>query len=330
SFLPLGWPDTPHDGGFIESGLACTSGPNVGDTCTNSVDHCGAVGLCDCRNPDFIMCGFDVPICAVAHDTLNYRYGCIVFDDVGLIKYEGEYYAGTLILEVSENACGTFTFAMDSDPVYNFITSPPPEVRIHPDTESLVIEVECKPCISSDPPNCAIDARYPHEPDDRSARLGWNAVDFTFTPVPKGGIESIRCGDFSFRFVGGNAFDLNCTSVTAVDADTIHMELNRVIPLWRWTCIQYNPGQAGCNETCLMPFPADVNSDRILNGTDVLDLIDSFTGEALEMWQCDIDRDGQCLLSDLTAEIDLLTGVGAFQIWIPFKPHQPKACPTMP
>ena len=331
TILPLGWPDTPEDGVFIESDLACTRGPNEGDTCTNSVEDCGAAGLCDCRNFDFIMCGFGTMICAVANDTLNYRYGCLGFNDDGvIIEPAPENYAGTLILEVSPDACGTFTFAMDSDPENNFLTSAAPEVRIHPDTEGLVIEVECKPCISSDPPNCAIDARYPHEPDDNSARLGWNAVDFTFTPVPKGGVESIRCGDFSFRFVGGNAFDLECTSVTPVDADTVHMKLTTIIPHWRWTCIRYNPGQPGCNETCLIPYPADVNSDRIISSTDVLDLIDSFNGEPLEMWQCDIDRDGQCLLSDLTAEIDLLTGVGAFRTWFYFKPTQPQACPTAP
>ena len=80
-----------------------------------------------------------------------------------------------------------------------------------------------------------------------------------------------------------------------------------------------------------MPLPADVNASRISTVSDLLDLIDNLNGvgDPLAMWQCDIDRDNQCLLSDLTAEIDLLLGVGTFRRWIDVPP-MPEACPTAP
>ena len=114
------------------------------------------------------------------------------------------------------------------------------------------------------------------------------------------------------------------------DDDTVHVQLNGNIFNGRWTCIKYDPGQPGANECCLMPLPADVNASRTPNGMDLLDLIDFFNGEGdpLAMWQCDIDRDGQCLLSDLTAEIDLLLGVEAFRPWLNFPLREP--CPTAP
>ena len=156
-------------------------------------------------------------------------------------------------------------------------------------------------------------------------------MDITFAPIPDAGIDSVSCGSFSFRIVGGTVFDVECTSVTTVDEDTVHVQLSRRILNGRWMCIKYNEGQPEANECCLMPLPADVNASLAATVTDLLDLIDSFNsvGDPLAMWQCDIDRDNQCLLSDLTAEIDLLLGVGAFIRWIDVPPV-PEACPTAP
>ncbi|MCH7840887.1 MAG: hypothetical protein IID38_11730 [Planctomycetes bacterium] len=331
TILPLGFPDSPDDGAFIDAGLACTGGPNVGEPCVSSERDCDGPDLCDCIDLDFIMCEVpSAPLCAVANVTLDYRYGCIVFDDVGAIDDGRDFYVGSLILEVSKDACGTFTFAMDTEPDNNFLTSSTPEQTIHPLTEDLVIEVECDPTITCNPPNCSIDARYPNEPNDINASLNWDELDITFAPIPDAGIDSVGCGSFSFRIVGGTVFEVSCTSVTTLDDDTVHVQLSRKILNGRWMCIKYNPGQPGANECCLMPLPADVNASRIPNGTDLLDLIDFFNGEGdpLAMWQCDIDRDGQCLLSDLTAEIDLLLGVGAFRPWLDFPCRV--ACPTAP
>ena len=330
TILPLGFPDLPNDGAFVDGGLACTGGANVGEPCINSVNQCGAPDLCDCVEPDFIMCDVGaVPICAVANVTLDYKYGCIIFDDVGAIDDGRDFYVGTLILEVSKDACGTFTFAMDTVPDNNFLTSTIPEVTIHPLTEDLVIQVACDPTITCNPPNCSIDARYPHDPSDSSASFNWDELDITFAPIPDAGVGNIGCGSFSVR-TEGRIYEVDCLIVTTLDDDTVRVQLDTKLLNGGWMCIKYNAGQPGANECCLMPLPADVNASRTPTGTDLLDLIDFFNGEGdpLAMWQCDIDRDGQCLLSDLTAEIDLLLGTGAFRTWLGFGPRV--ACPTAP
>ncbi len=325
TILPCGRPDNAADCAFIGA-KECDNGANEGDICEIN-NECPDGSCVD--SADFILRGFVQRICAVNTLLSDYLYGCLPLEDEGTTDDGGDFYLGTVILEVSPDACGRFTFAMTDDPAESFMKSPTPTKFIFPVGESLVIEVECDPCISSDPPNCAIDARYPHEPDDFAAKLGWDSLDITFSPVPDGGVGSLGCGNFSIDVSSGTLVP-SCSNVTQIDTDTVHMQLDLVTPVRRWTCITYNDGQFGCNKTCLGPLPADVTADRVSTGPDLLELIDSFNGSVgpLEIWQCDIDHDGQCLLTDIVAEIDLLLGVGDFDPWM--NVPLPARCPSAP
>ena len=83
--IPLGWPLDPALGAFI-----------------------------DTTDPDWVFQGFPNPITAVATSSLNYRYGAMLFLDVGPYYAPPPKYGGTLILMVPAGATGTFEVAFGS------------------------------------------------------------------------------------------------------------------------------------------------------------------------------------------------------------------------
>jgi hypothetical protein len=45
------------------------------------------------------------------------------------------------------------------------------------------------------------------------------------------------------------------------------------------------------------------------------------------MWQCDIDRSGQCAPPDILSLVDLLNGAGMYDVWLG---RTLPPCPSMP
>ena len=176
--------------------------------------------------------------------------------------------------------------------------------------QGLTIIVEQCVLASSSPPNCAIDARYPHEPNDAGALLGWSSVDFTFS-CSVSNIPNLDPSDFVVS-VSPTGTPPTVNQVISDGFNTVTLELSSPIETGKYTCFAHSQGTV-----CLGSLPGDVNASGVSNGLDIMDLIDFYnTGSpALTLWQCDIDRDGTCAPADLLGEIDLLLGTGAFAEW---------------
>jgi len=149
--------------------------------------------------------------------------------------------------------------------------------------------------LSSFPPNCAIDARYPTASAGK-ASSPWDAVELTFN----GGCNVDALGPDDF------VSTIPIVSVAAEgSAATVHFA--GVIPAGEWTCIDHT---ASNTKVCIGALPGDVGSDRTSNAADVLELIDDLNGTrpppTLELWQCDVDRSGVCAPADVLGVVDML------------------------
>ena len=178
----------------------------------------------------------------------------------------------------------------------------------------------CNPTIvDSDPPDCALDAGYPHDPNDVGVSLGWDVVLITLDCEP----PAVTPDSFNVS-VGAPTV----TSVDSLGAGVYRVNLSDVIPTPRWTCIEYIPsGQS----VCLSHHPANANADLVSETADVSALIENLGDAAippLPTWQCDIDRSGECAPADVLGAIDLLNGSESFEVWQGITLHT--GCPNAP
>jgi hypothetical protein len=158
----------------------------------------------------------------------------------------------------------------------------------------------------SEPPDGAIDARQPSNPDG-SNPAGWSIITLTMSGDATGLDES----DFSVTWDGENS--LNIDTLTIDDADVI-LELESFIPVGEWTHVSYLPGNS---DTCLGYLPADVSNDGTSASSDILWLVDCLNGvRTCEIWQCDADRSLVCGPPDILRVIDLLNGAGTYDPWL--------------
>ncbi|MFQ5413150.1 MAG: FG-GAP repeat protein [Phycisphaerae bacterium] len=158
--------------------------------------------------------------------------------------------------------------------------------------------------VSSDPPDGAIDARQPSEPDGSNAD-GWDAIAVTFT----GDTSALTPADFVVTLDPPGA----APSITEVSAagDTITLTFDSFIPVAAWTIVTHTESDTSVRIGYL---PADVNNDRMSNANDILALIDALNGvgEPLAAYQTDIDRGGASNPNDILRTIDLLNGAGDY------------------
>lgn len=186
-------------------------------------------------------------------------------------------------------------------PAFGFVRSGP----------SLTVNVPPM-MVLSDPPNCAIDARQPSEPDGSNS-AGWQSVSITLS----GDATSLTPDDFSVRAYPG---PLTTTAIDAVyptaDPRTVQLELSAPMPLGQWTCITH---EGSGLEVCVGRLPGDVNGDGTTMPADILALIDHLNGEVqppYPIWQCDIDRSEACGPGDILRVIDLLNGADVYDVWL--------------
>jgi len=176
--------------------------------------------------------------------------------------------------------------------------------------------------INSSPPNCAIDAREPHEPDDATVPLGWDTFDLTFRCGAAGTTET----DFTVD-VEPSATPPTIVGAT-VSVNTVTLTLDRPIDAQAWTCFTHTESS---NRICFGALPADSDASRMSEAPDVQALVenlaDPLTIPPLESWQCDVDHSGQCSPADILTEADLLNGADEFEGWADMAMI---ACPTAP
>lgn len=177
--------------------------------------------------------------------------------------------------------------------------------------------------VSADPPNCAIDARYPSLSDDALIRTGWDQIALTLDCEP----GPLTPEDIALSAVPAGPALPAVTAVNVTGSDVV-IDLSEPIPTQAWICV----GIAGGDMSyCIAHLPGDTGGDGVAAAGDILDLIDDLNGvlePALSMWQCDVDRSGACQPPDILGVIDLLNGAGAFEPWL--NESLGAACPSAP
>lgn len=174
---------------------------------------------------------------------------------------------------------------------------------------NLPINVTSAACgiVDASPPNCAIDAGYPSDPNNASSLLGLTSINVVVDTGCDAG--SVAPGDFNVTVTSGVVPSI--LSVTP-DEGFITLDLNGPIPAGAWTCFEL-----GSSQTCIGFLPGDALSDGTSTALDIDGLIGNLNNEiTLDLWQCDINRSGTCTSADILGGIDLLNGGGEFTAWM--------------
>jgi len=175
--------------------------------------------------------------------------------------------------------------------------------------------------ISTDPPNCAIDARLPHDPANAATKYGFESIAITYN----GECPSAVSGDFtvSTHPAGPAPTIVDVASAGAV----LTLELSGPIDAGRWTCFTHTSSGA---QACLGFLPGDPNNDRTAAPADILDLIDDLNNvfvPPMAEYQCDSDRSLVCNPADILTQIDMLNGASELAVW---NGATLPACPSAP
>ena len=162
--------------------------------------------------------------------------------------------------------------------------------------------------VTSVPPDNAIDARQPSQPDG-TEETGWNAITLTFS----GDASGLTPDDFTvMTSPPGAAPEIVDVTVTGTTAT---VQFGDFIPLEAWTILTHNDSGGSVRIGYL---PADVSNDRLSNANDVLALINALNevGDPLAAYQTDVDRSGVANANDILRTIDLLNGAGEYDVYL--------------
>jgi hypothetical protein len=261
----------------------------------------------DASRADYIFASQSVNL-DIQTTTLDYGYFALITDSIGISDTGVPKYLGTLIVQASNSACGVFTIGLRSSESYIFDPSHFPTV-VFPQLEPLVITV--LPCIENSwtcvPHHCNIDARMPHDPFDLSQRLNANSLEMVFDrPMTNAAVD-----DFIATIVPHTGV-LPAIAGLTIAGNSVTVELAQRIAPGYWTCITHLPTERHC---CMGSLPADADWSRLVNPSDVDEVLDNLAGQVsprLLLDRCDLDRSGRCAPADLLTAVDLLTGADLF------------------
>ncbi len=281
----------------------CDPSPPVGCRCTTGHDP-SLGGFISLTSPNFLFWGLN-PIADVNTTTLNYVYFAVAPNSA--VPYAGvSKYLATLILEVSPDACGSFTVSFDPDGTLIGDAANPVNISL-PTLQPLTLVVsECaRRLLSCSPTHCDIDARTPRDKEDL-VPLTYNSIDMTFSSST----AEMTAEDFEVSLlpvIEGDIIPV-IQSVTqdAADPNRTSLDFLPRIPVARWTCFRDIGSNKRC---CVASLPGDVDDNRMTNSSDTYKLLDNLRGLSLpplELEKCDIDRSQLCAPADLLKNVDLL------------------------
>lgn len=261
--------------------------------------------------------------------SLSYRFLIFTIQG-GALDGANNTYAGQFKVRVLDNAQGSTTIA----PLGGIGTVLTVDgASVFPDLTGLTINTPgtCgPPCqiVNSDPPPCAIDARFPHARNDPTIRLGWASVVVELNEECDPGTLTIE--DFSTSLFGGAGFPPGIGEISQVGDNMIEVVFTARLRDRRWVCVNLEDGGM-TTSTCIGQLPADANQDRTSAAPDITSLIDHLNNPVanpMELYQCNVDREGSvCGPADITALIDLLNGASTFQPYLQAQITDP--CPAM-
>ena len=326
-------------GGACVDGI-CDGGTNASELCATADNQCIG-GSCG-SHPGFLFVGFSGALCIASTDPV-YRLGCTLIQGNGPADpsrciggsadgapcdgdgdcQEGmcdvvEFYTGTVMLEVGDDASGVFRFEALPDPA-SILSSPSlSEASITPIALVLdtgphsepgaccvrlgdcrdVVEPECLAlggvfrgpnthCLGA-PDFCACPSIVDAVPTNCAIdaryphRADGSPIGFESVEVAlSAGTEMSQLGPESFplSFVGGTMLNPPVvTAVTPLGGVTVRLDFNKPLPLQRWSCLGMACAPAGAKDVCWGHLPGDVNGNGTANAADVLDLIDFLNG----------------------------------------------------
>ena len=262
----------------------------------------------DERHPRYLFPGLKT-IAIVDRISPSYRFMGVVQDgdDAILSPQDGtKYYCGTVRLQVSDDAHGTFTIRLNEAGWASVLNAPESKKIIPLDFEHLTVHVlaEAPRIVSTEPPNGAIDARWPARAGGEAAG-GWKQIRFTF------GGDAAKLTAADFRVEDGSSDPPRIERLLS-EGQIVTIVLSRLISAGTWTSITHIPSNAGIRVAAL---PGDVNSDGVLDPSDIGALVDEpGTAGALPGYRADVDRDGKSGVGDALRVIDLLNDPDVYRI----------------
>jgi hypothetical protein len=295
STCPTAYTICMTDDPITHNDYGCTCGahdPAIGSFITTS-------------RPDRIFDGvLPLPWRAVDTASLNYVFWCLTLESIGVPDTGVPRYIGTLVLKVSQNACGTFTIGFltgPESPTYLGDPSSPP-LRDFPPSQPLVLTVPdcCRPLWSCLPQHCNIDARSSHAPDAPSVRYNTNTLMMAFCEPT----ANMTADDFEATIVPERGVVPGISSV-ASSGNAVTIVLTRRIAPEESTCVRPVESNRRC---CIGSLPGDVDGDRISLRDGGFELLDNLSGKVspeLSIEKCDIDRSLLCTPADLLMFVDL-------------------------
>ncbi len=321
--LCAGPDNDPTLGAFIDNPLVVDQGPPP---------DCSPY---DCRL-DYVY--FNKPeLAAVDTSLLCYRYGSLIFSNFDAPVFTVPRYFATLILTVSDDACGTFTvgpLASGSDMRdLNVVEILPLEVE--PVTINVGAGCPCRLArdigtgeVQATPANCMVDARQPEDPDGTNP-AGFDA--FSIRLESEGGCSGLGISDFIITELPEPSFPVFPNTITdvRVRGGNVTLTFRNKLTLGSWTCVEYRGDGGG--KVCVGHLPGDVGSDGTSNAADVISQIDCLTNPgSCALHQCDADRSATCAVADLLRNIDLLNGGGSYAVWMGefLGVNSPVPCPS--
>lgn len=232
-------------------------------------------------------------------------------------------YLGTAVMTIPSDGCGVYTLEFDQNlsPQQTFATNVNGIPITVDASASITMSVNaacptgCEVIASAFPPDCEVDARQPHPLNDANTPFGFDSVEITFADMCDP--ASLGTSDFTTEQVPFSLFPPppQVIGVTALNADTVRVDLDRPISPGKWTCIKLasDPTQ----KTCVGYLPGDVNADLTSAPSDILAVIDSLNGVTPRPdFATDADRSGQAGPEDILRVIDLLNGAAALDVWL--------------
>lgn len=312
SFLPDG---TCPCAQFYQSPAQCTC---ASATCSAITDTCSreASGFIERARADYLFFGkssgeivgfsFDGTVDFTGFLNNSLADGAV---DNGTRKH-----LGSLILQASANAAGTFTLAFFKDPNATFVVNANAGTFDDMVYQDLILNFmgggtpDCADILSANPADCEVDGRQPHDIGNTSPAQGITSIDVTLS-APCNNIGALTPAAFSLSVTPAGGTPPTITNVSGA-GNTATLTLSGPIPPQKWTCISRT---GGANSTCVGFLPGDVNANLAANTADVTAAIGSLTGMVPEpLIGTDTNRSTIHTAEDLVRLLDLFNGGGAY------------------
>lgn len=302
---------------FYQQGSDCTCTTSVCSASTNLCDR-NASALIEKSRPDNIFFG------KASFEIMGFSpLGDIDFSSVllnslvdGVVDNGTRKHLGSMILEASSNAGGTFTISFFKDPNTTFVVNANAGIFDGQVYNDLIINLpppitmnNCTMITTASPTDCEVDGRQPHDIASAVPPQGITSIDVTFSN-PCNAATDLSPSNFALTLTPAGGTPPTVTNV-AGSGNTATLTLSAPIPPGKWTCVTSNTAPGG--QTCVGFLPGDVNANLIANTADVTAAINSLNGTVPEPpIATDTNRSSIHTAEDLVRLLDLFNGGGAY------------------